>query len=102
MMDQNPEPRETGKGAKVMFEDEISKCKECGIPLYPQAMMKKLESKVFMVKEYAWPFHLCPSCRMKTQFASIISTSYGAQALTRIFPPLQGEGKGGDGEEKME
>jgi ferredoxin len=68
MMDQAPEPREIRKDAKVIFDDKISKCMECGIPLYPQAMIKKLESKVFMVKKYAWPFHLCPSCRMKSQF----------------------------------
>jgi len=59
------------KDAKVIFDDKISKCTECGIPLFPQAMIKKLESKVFMAKKYAWPFHLCPSCRMKSQFASI-------------------------------
>jgi len=54
--------------AKVIFEDKISRCMECGIPLFPQAMVKKLESKIFMAKEQAWPFHLCPSCRMKSQF----------------------------------
>jgi ferredoxin len=56
------------KEAEVIFEDKISKCMECGITLFPLAMVKKLESKVFMTKEYAWPFHLCPSCRMRSQF----------------------------------
>jgi ferredoxin len=54
--------------AKVIFEDKISRCMECGIPLFPQAMVKKLKSKMFMTQEEAWPFHLCPSCRMKSQF----------------------------------
>jgi ferredoxin len=82
MMDQAPEQREIGKDAKVIFDDKISKCMECGIPLYPQAMIKKLESKVFMVKKYAWPFHLCPSCRMKSQFTPHPSL------------PLKGGGRG--------
>jgi hypothetical protein len=68
MMDQAPEQKKIGREPKVIFDDKISKCMECGIPLYPQAMIKKLGSKVFMVKEYAWTFHLCPSCRIKTQF----------------------------------
>jgi len=73
MMDQVPERKKIGKDSKVIFDDKISKCMECGIPLYPQAMIKKLKSKVFMVKKYAWPFHLCPSCRMKTQFEKEIA-----------------------------
>ncbi len=56
------------KEAKVIFDDKISKCIECGIPLYPQAMVKILESKLFVAEEHAWTFHLCPSCRMKSQF----------------------------------
>jgi ferredoxin len=82
MMDQAPEQREIGKDAKVIFDDRISKCMECGIPLFPQAMVKRLESKVFMAKEYAWPFHLCPSCRMKSQFTPHPSL------------PLKGGGRG--------
>ena len=68
MIDQEPEQKKTGEEVKVIFEDKISKCMECGIPLFPQAMVKKLESKIFMTKEHTWPFHLCPSCRIKTQF----------------------------------
>jgi len=67
MMDQGPRQKKPGKDAKVIFDDKISKCMECGIPLYPQAMVKRLESKLFLAKEYAWPFYLCPSCRMKSQ-----------------------------------
>jgi ferredoxin len=83
MMDQEPEQKKIGKDAQVIFDDKISKCMECGIPLFPQAMIKKLESKVFMAKENAWPFHLCPSCRMKTQFPP------------HPAPPPRGEGEGG-------
>jgi ferredoxin len=69
MMDQEPERKKIGKDAQVIFDDKISKCMGCGISLYPQAMIQRLESKLFVVKEHAWTFHLCPSCRMKTQFA---------------------------------
>ncbi|MFB3884505.1 MAG: 4Fe-4S dicluster domain-containing protein [Thermodesulfobacteriota bacterium] len=72
LTDLDPGEREAGKGAQVIFEDKISKCMGCGIPLYPRAMMKKLGSKVFRVEEYAWPLDLCPSCRMKSQFSDEI------------------------------
>ena len=68
MVDQEPRQKEVERDAEVIFDDKISKCMECGIPLYPQAMVRRLESKVFMAKEYAWTFHLCPSCRMRSQF----------------------------------
>lgn len=68
MLDQQPQQKKIGKEAKVIFNDKISKCMGCGIPLYPQAMIKKLESKIFTTKEKAWPIHLCPSCRMRSQF----------------------------------
>jgi hypothetical protein len=66
MIDQEPDQKKIGKEAIVIFEDKISKCLECGVPLFPQAMVKKLESKIQMTKDQAWPFHLCPSCKMKT------------------------------------
>jgi hypothetical protein len=31
-------------------------------------MVKKLETKILLNRETTWPFNLCPSCRMKTQF----------------------------------
>jgi len=62
------EQDKTGKEAKVIFEDKISSCMECGIPLFPQSMVKKIKSKIFMTREPTWPFNLCPSCRIKTQF----------------------------------
>ena len=83
MMDQGPQQKKTGKDAQVIFDDKISKCMECGIPLYPQAMIRKLESKLFLAKEYAWTFHLCPSCRMKSQFTPT------------HLSPSRGEGEGG-------
>ncbi len=65
-----PEKNQTGKSANTIFEDEICRCMECGIPLFPRSMVRKLESKILMNRETTWPFNLCPSCRMKTQFMS--------------------------------
>ena len=55
------------KEAKVIFEDKISRCMECGTPLFPQAMIKKLKCKISNTGKPIWSFNLCPSCRMKTE-----------------------------------
>jgi len=68
LVKKEPEKDETGKKAEVIFEDKISRCMECGIPLFPQSMVKKLKTKIFMTKEPTWSFNLCPSCRMKASF----------------------------------
>jgi len=68
LMEKEPEKNKTGKETEVIFEDNLSRCVECGIPLFPQAMVKKLEIKIFTNGETTWPFNLCPSCRMKAQF----------------------------------
>jgi ferredoxin len=60
------EDKVSERETKLLFEDEISRCIKCGIPLFPDAMIKKLESKLFFNKELASTFHLCPLCRMKS------------------------------------
>jgi ferredoxin len=62
------EQKKTEVEDTLLFKDNISRCLECGIPLFPQAMVKKIESKIDTTGDRAWPFHLCPSCRMKSQF----------------------------------
>ncbi len=52
---------------KVIFEDTLSRCAECGLPLFPRAMAKKLEAKILVNRKTNWPFDLCPSCRIMTQ-----------------------------------
>ncbi len=94
MIDQEPQQKKIVKDAQVIFDDKISKCTGCGIPLYPQAMVKRLESKLFLAKEHAWRFHLCPSCRMKTQFIPPPLPTAGRHPF-----PSRGEGEGGG--EKM-
>ena len=63
-----PEEDEAGKKVKVIFEDDVSRCMGCGIPLFPRSMGKRLETKILTGRKANWPFNLCPSCRMKTQF----------------------------------
>lgn len=52
----------------VIFKDQISRCTGCGIPLFPQAMINHLKTKIFPTARSAWPFDLCPSCKIKNQF----------------------------------
>jgi ferredoxin len=56
------------KVAEVIFEDGISRCSGCGIPLFPEAMVNHLKLKVLGRGNFPWPFDLCPSCRIKTHF----------------------------------
>jgi ferredoxin len=67
-VEKEPEQDKSRKGVEVLFEDEMIECGECGIPLFPRSMVRVLESKVSVNGETTWPFNLCPSCRMKTQF----------------------------------
>ena len=69
-VEKEPEKNKTGNGVKVLFEDEMTGCSGCGIPLFPRSMVRKLETKILINGETTWPFNLCPSCRMKTQFMS--------------------------------
>jgi NAD-dependent dihydropyrimidine dehydrogenase PreA subunit len=67
-LDQAPESNEREKGAEVIFEDSVSQCSGCGAPLFPQAMLNRLKLRVLGSEDLSWPFDLCPSCRIKTQF----------------------------------
>ena len=37
LAEKEPEEDQAGEGVKVVFEDNISRCLECGIPLFPRA-----------------------------------------------------------------
>lgn len=67
-LEQGPELNEREKGAEVIFEDGVSRCSGCGIPLFPQAMVNRLKLRVQRIENLPWPFDLCPSCRIRTQF----------------------------------
>jgi ferredoxin len=59
--------RERGN-PEVIFEDRLCRCSGCGVPLFPQAMIHRLRTKVSATGNFPWPFDLCPSCRVRTQF----------------------------------
>ena len=67
LVEKEPERDGTEKEGKVIFEDRISRCHECGIPLFPMAMINHLKSKISLAGGAPFPFDLCPSCRIKIQ-----------------------------------
>jgi len=67
-IDREVERDETGKETKVILEDNLSRCIQCGIPLFPRSMVRKLEAKIFTNKGSTWELNLCPSCRTKAPF----------------------------------
>lgn len=54
-----------GQGPSILFEDGISRCRDCNIPLFPQAMIDRLRSKMFAAGNAHWEIDLCPVCRLK-------------------------------------
>ncbi len=54
-----------GKGPSILFEDRISRCRDCGIPLFPQAMISRLRSKMSAAGNAHGAMDLCPVCRLK-------------------------------------
>ena len=56
------------KETEVIFEDKVCRCIGCGTPLFAQAMVKSMETKVFASRKPTWSFNLCPSCRVKSHF----------------------------------
>ena len=81
-IEKGSEKEETEKEPKVIFEDSISRCIQCGIPLFPRSMVRKMEAKIFTNKGTTWQLNLCPSCRTKAPFTPHPSL------------PLKGGGRG--------
>jgi ferredoxin len=53
----------------VVFEDEMTRCQECGVLLFPHAMVRHLKEKTLAAGEMDIPFDLCPDCRIKRQIS---------------------------------
>ena len=51
----------------VVFEDEMTRCSECGVLLFPAAMVRHLREKTRAAGTMDMPFDLCPECRIKKQ-----------------------------------
>jgi len=55
--------------AKVLFEDMVIRCSECGSPVASKAMINKLRDKVpAAAQRFHSRFELCPACKIKAQF----------------------------------
>ena len=67
-LERGVESGDRGNLAEVIFEDRLCRCSGCGISLFPQAMIHRLRTKVEATGNFPWPFDLCPSCRVRTQF----------------------------------
>jgi ferredoxin len=67
-LERESEGKSREKQAAILFEDEICRCTGCGIPLFPRAMVKKIEDKMMTAGKPTWSFDFCPSCRVKSQF----------------------------------
>ncbi len=53
----------------VVFEDEITRCSECGVFLFPRAMVRHLKERTLAAGKMDIPFELCPECRIRKQMA---------------------------------
>ncbi len=56
-------------GPTILFEDRVTRCKDCGTPLFPQAMIRCLRSKMSAAGNAPWAIDLCPVCRLKGPLA---------------------------------
>ena len=54
-----------GKGPSVLFEDRLSRCRDCGALLFPEAMISRLRSKMSAAGNAYGAMDLCPVCRLK-------------------------------------
>lgn len=71
-IEKEPE-KDTEEGAKIIFEDEMSRCDRCGIPLFPRSMVEKLEPKIREDNKTIAPLSICPSCRIETEFGKALA-----------------------------
>ena len=54
------------KEPSILFESNIAPCRECGLPLFPQAMIAHVRTKLSAAGASVWAIDLCPSCRLKS------------------------------------
>jgi Pyruvate/2-oxoacid:ferredoxin oxidoreductase delta subunit len=57
------------QGRLVVFEDGMMRCSDCGVLLFPKAMVRHLKERTAAAGERDIPFDLCPECRIKRQIS---------------------------------
>jgi len=70
-LEEEPEGKTSAKEIQAVFKDEICRCAECGIPLFPRAMAKNLEAKMTAAGKRPCPVNLCPACSIKSEFRAL-------------------------------
>ncbi len=86
-IEKESEKDQSGTETEVIFEDNISRCLQCGVPLFPRSLVKKLETKIFTNKGPTWQLNLCPSCRTKLQLSPSPLVGEGAGEGDIQYPP---------------
>ena len=81
-MERSLEGARATEASVVIFQDRVSRCRKCGIPLFPQAMIDHLRARLSATGETPWQFDSCPSCRMKALL--------GQESLARRNVNVQG------------
>ncbi|MCK9364545.1 MAG: 4Fe-4S dicluster domain-containing protein [Syntrophales bacterium] len=51
----------------VVFEDGMTRCGDCGVLMFPAAMVRHLQAKTRAAGTIDIPFDLCPECRIQRQ-----------------------------------
>ncbi len=69
---------ESGEKGKLLFQDELSRCRECGRPLFPRAMIRHLKTKIPDSGKSGY-FDLCPSCRTKLQITKALGPDFRSE-----------------------
>lgn len=62
-------PEETKEERLIVFEDEMTRCSDCGVLLFPETMVRHLKERTVAAGELDIPFDLCPECRIKSQIS---------------------------------
>jgi len=70
-LEEEPEGKTSAGQIQSVFRDEICRCAGCGVPLFPRAMAKNLETKMAAAGKRPRPLNLCPSCGIKSQFGAL-------------------------------
>jgi len=53
---------------ELIFEGDMVRCRECGRPIAPRAMIDKLAAKVETSSGLTQHFETCPDCKIKAEF----------------------------------
>ena len=56
-----------GKPARILFEGGICRCSECGVLLFPQPLIHRLQARIISAGGSTLPLDLCSPCKIRRQ-----------------------------------